>query len=357
MSLHHVDWEASSGVLAYLCVDAFLRDMVGARALATAFETGLIDHLQEYGDVVWDDAIHNLGLDGRGSRLLLQMLRAHGVLDAGQDSGRICLSGAFVEALRFRDILEAKLYFANLVAPDFTQLATALLMQPDVFFTHARLFKLFSYQYAETSTPENREQTARWMRITTALTHYEAAACLQAFDFSGYRNMLDVGGNSGEFVLQICEAHPTLQASVIDLPVVCDIGMQHVADHARGDAATRIRFVKHRREQPALPRGHDLISFKSMLHDWPEEPMVGFLQRAYDALPAGGTLMIFERCDSDIGAQQIGYGQLPLMMFFRSYRQPDVYAMHLARIGFRDIEMATVPLDIPFLLMTARKWE
>jgi len=357
MRLRQVNWETHVGdERAYLCVDAFITDMVGARALSTAFETGVIDYFLAKEKVDAADMVAALRLDERGVRLLLGMLRANRVIELVGDDGGLRFSNAFLAALRFRDLLEAKLHFANFVAPDFMHLSTALLMEPEVFVEHARIFKLFSYQRAHEVTRENMEQTARWMRITTALTTYEAQACLTAFDFSQYRRMLDVGGNSGEFVLRICRQHAELQATVYDLPLVCDIGARHVADCARDHAeGERIAFVRRDPTNPVLPADHDLITFKSMLHDWPLDEMIGFLQRAYDALPVGGTLMIFERGDAEVGETQIGYGQLPLMLFFRSYRQPEDYRKVLVAIGFHSVEVSIVLLDMPFILMMARK--
>ena len=66
------------------------------------------------------------------------------------------------------------------------------------------------------------------MRFTTALTRYESGACIANHDFSPYERMLDVGGNSGEFALRVCQRHSRLRATVYDLPLVCDIGERHV---------------------------------------------------------------------------------------------------------------------------------
>ena len=79
------------------------------------------------------------------------------------------------------------------------------------------------------------------MRITTLLTRYEAAVCMDHHDFSQYRRMLDVGGNSGEFVLRICRRYPDISAAVFDLPLVCELGQEHVRGTAEAD---RISFVK-----------------------------------------------------------------------------------------------------------------
>ncbi|MES2533124.1 MAG: methyltransferase [Pseudomonadota bacterium] len=337
---------------AYLCVDAFMVDMAGATALSTAFETGVVDHLAQHASGSMDHLRDALKLDARGLQFLLGLLRANGVIDTGTDA--LALTPAFRAALVFRDVLEAKLYFAKQVAPDLVQLLTALLMAPARFAEHARIFKLFAYQHAMVSTPDNLERTARWMRLTTALTRYEAGAFVAAHDVSRYRRMLDVGGNSGEFALQLCRANPALEATVYDLPVVCDIGAAHVAAQPEGH---RVRFVRRDRAQPALPAGHDLVTFKSMLHDWPDAEMADFLRRAHDALAPGGTLLIFERrqLPVDNDALSLPYGQVPLMLFFRSYRTPQAYRAQLSALGFQSITVAEVLLDMPFLLITATR--
>lgn len=340
---------------AYLCVDAFMVDMAGATALSTAFETGVVDHLAAHPSCRVGDLQNALKLDARGLQFLLGLLRAHGVLGTGTGTAdALDLTPAFRAALGFRDILEAKLYFAKLVAPDFIQLLTALLMEPARFAEHARIFKLFSYQHALVSTLDNLAQTARWMRLTTALTTCEAAACMAVHDFSGYRRMLDVGGNSGEFALRLCRAHHALEATVYDLPVVCDIGAAHVAEAGEG---SRIRFVRRDPAQTALPGGQDLVTFKSMLHDWPDAEMADFLRRAREALAPGGTLLIFERrqLPDGPGALPLPYGQVPLMLFFRSYRTPQAYCAQLSALGFEAISVSEVLLDMPFILITARR--
>lgn len=344
------DLHVSAPARAYLCLDPFIADMVGATALSTAFETGVIDHVAQYPGETIAHLQTVLPLDARGLALLLSMLRENQIIEPSMDA--LTLTSAFTAAMKFRDLLESKLYFAKLAVPDFLHLLTALLMAPDKFIEHARIFKLFSYQHALASTPDNLERTARWMRLTTVLTTYEAAACLDVHDFSGYRRLLDVGGNSGEFALHLCRAHPALQATVYDMPVVCDIGAAHVSGQPE---AARIRYVRRDPLQPALPSGHDLVCFKSMLHDWPDAEMGDFLQRAFNALAPGGTLMIFERGELVIDGAQVGYGQLPLMLFFRSYRRPETYEARLRALGFSAIQTRRVMLDMSFILITAVK--
>lgn len=342
--------QSAAQEIRYLCVDRFMQDAVSARALASAFETGVIDSLIQHPGCSFDTLNAQVKIEPRGLRLLLDLLRASRVIEHGDRA--LTLSTPFVEALQYRDLLETKLYFADLVAPDFFNRFTTLIADPRRFFEQARIFDLFSYQRCFQPSDENYALTARWMRITTVLTKYEAAACLNRYDFSKHRRQLDVGGNSGEFALRICKAHPELHATVLDLPLVCDIGARHLSAEPEAD---RIGFIKTAGTGEAMPAGFDLITFKSMLHDWPDAEIGEFLAKAYDALVPGGTLLIFERSRFEVGDTLPLYCNIPLLLFFRSYRAPEAYKICLEKLGFRDIAIMEFQLEMPFVLITATK--
>jgi len=335
---------------AYLCVDAFIRDVVGARALQSALELGLVDDLLRSPCDDFQSIAARTRLDARALHLLLGMLRANRVVE--ERNGRFELAEPFRMALEYRDLLEAKLDFAALVAVDFLDLFTTLLAGPERFFERARIFDLFSYDRCFDPTPENLAMTRRWMRFTTTLTKYEAQACIDHHDFSTCRRLLDVGGNSGEFALRICRANTQIRATVLDLPLVCEIGREHVTGEPE---AARIDFVGASEDRAIFPSGFDTICFKSMLHDWPDREMQEFLERSYLALDSGGKLLIFERGILEVGTGQIPYSLIPIMLFFRSYRSPAEYETQLRRIGFREITIRIIELEMPFMLITAVK--
>ena len=333
----------------YLRVDAYLRDMTSAVALDAAFRLGLVDHLLR-GPASAAELGRQFHLDAQGAQILLSLLAANEVV-AWQGPG-VALTPAFRAVLPYRELLRAKLDFARLVAPDFLELLPQLLTQPQQFFERARLFRLFDYGRCIELNDDNLRDTAAWVRFTTALTRHEAAACLQAHDFSGYRRHLDVGGNSGEFALQLCRQHAQLQSQVHDLPVVCEVGRRHLAEQPE---ANRIGFSLASPQREALPGGFDLVTFKSMLHDWPDDETRQFLAQAREALVPGGTLLIFERGPYQPHAAPVPYGLLPVLLFFRSYRPSSSYQHWLQELGFRDIQSQSLALDMPFHLITARR--
>lgn len=334
----------------YLCVDRFLRTVIDARSLKTAFEIGLVDFLVQRGSSPLPLLQQATGTDARGLAMLLALLGQAGVLV--QRLGDVSLQPAFTQALRFRDLLETKLDFAGFLLDDFADHFTALVRDPQRFVAQGRLFELFDYRLALGSSFEGWQRTRAWMRLTSTLTRYEARALMALHDFGAHRRVLDVGGNSGEFMLQLCRRHPALRATVFDLPLVCEIGLEHLLPEPE---AARIAFRAGDLRSDPLPGGHDLISFKSVLHDWPQDDADRFLASAVQALEPGGTLLIAERGPVEQFDRPPGFGDLPVLLFFRSYRPPDAYLARLAQLGLQDLRCQTLMLDTPFFTITGRK--
>jgi hypothetical protein len=334
----------------FLVVDEFLRDVTQARALKSALELGVVDALLEQPPQPAGELAAALRIEPRGLQFLLELLQGAAVVDLA--GGRYRLHARFLRALEFRDLLEAKLDFAGFVAADLIDLFTGAIADPAGFQQRSRLFRLFDYRRALEPSHANYEHTRGWMRLTSALTRYEARACLEAHDFGAHRRMLDVGGNSGEFALQACRAHAKLQATVMDLPVVCEVGAEHVLPHAERE---RIAFLSGDARRDPLPQGCDLICFKSMLHDWPEADANALLDAAVAALAPGGTLLVFERMPLDVTRGAPPFGLLPALLFFRSYRPPEFYRRAFEARGLAGVGLRTLELDVPFLLATGRK--
>jgi hypothetical protein len=330
----------------YLVVDEFLRTLIEARALETAMELGLVERLLAGPGM----GIDEVGRAQAGVQFLLQLLRAGGVVQ--QRGDRLQLTGRFQMALRYRDLLEAKLEFARIVTADLLERFPDLVVDPDRFMRNSRLLELFDYSRCFEPTEQNLRHTRRWMRLTTALTRYEAGVMLGLHDFSSHVRMLDIGGNSGELALRICQAHPGIRATVADLPVVCRIGQEHVREHLESG---RIAFHPGDALADQLPGGFDIVTFKSILHDWPEEAARRFLGRAGECLAPGGMVLIFERGPIVIGEAPPPYSLLPILLFFRSFRGPALYVQCLEELGYLEVQVRPVQLETPFFMVAGRK--
>jgi len=335
---------------AYLCVDAFNKTLFDARALATAFEIGLVDFMLQTGRVEVESLATRWSTGRQAMRLLVSFLAAGRVVE--ERDGQIKFTEEFLNALRFRDLLQLKAQMSNFAAHDFLDYFSDLICRPDHFVKKSNFTRLFDYGRCFENTKENYERTKQWMRITTTLTKYEAQGCLAHHDFSRYGQMLDIGGNSGEFVLRICRRHPGIQATVFDLALVCDIGVEHVCPEPE---APRILFVKGNALTDELPGGFDLVTFKSMLHDWPEKEAREFITKGAQALKPGGTLLIFERGPIEVDEGPLPYSAIPMLLFFHSFRGPSLYKEQLGALGFQNITVQRIDLEMPFFLLTGLK--
>jgi len=334
----------------FLCVDDFTKDIFHARALEAAFEIGIIDYLLTVGNVTVDAFWEACKGEDRALHLLLNLLIGNNVVR--RHERQIMLTDDFKKALRFRDLLEIRLQIASLAAHDVIDYFSDLVMNRDAFMRKARFIGLFAYDRCYGSREEDYRLTRQWMRITTVLTKYEAEVCMQYVDFGQYRRILDIGGNSGEFVLQICKKNPDIQAVVYDLPMVCEVGMNHVRSETEFG---RIAFMKGNALTDDIPDGFDLIIFKSMLHDWPDREVSLLIEKAGRSLRSGGSLLIFERQHIDGDETTLPYAIMPFLLFFHCFRSPSVYEKQLEANGFQDIETRRIDLEMPFLMVTGRK--
>jgi SAM-dependent methyltransferase len=103
--------------------------------------------------------------------------------------------------------------------------------------------------------------------------------------------MLDVAGGHGGFAMAMCERHPRLRATVLDLPASVRVGRAIVEEQG---LAGRVEFREGDAVGSDLGSGLDVISAFNLLHHLPSGAVRKLLARARDALRPGGRLVIGE---------------------------------------------------------------
>jgi SAM-dependent methyltransferase len=336
----------------FLHAIAFLGTEMDARAIRSGMELGILDDLARVpSSPATLAATHRI--NPTGFQLLIGMLEVSGVVL--RNGGLLDLTPEFRAAWRFRDLLTSRIEFADLVWPDIHALFTPLLTDLRQFMERSRVFNLFRYDRCFEVTPDNLEATRKWTKFTTCLTKYEAGAALDLIDLRGVESFIDLGGNTGEFARQVCRRNPALTAKVVDLPVVCELGRQHLSDVADADEKRRISFYPTDMRVGPLPNAADLVSFKSVLHDWPDEDARRLLGRAHALVRPGGELLIFERAPIEMSGKRIPYAVAPFLAFLHFLRPADLYLRTLAELGFDAIKQRRLVLDTEFHLITARR--
>jgi acetylserotonin O-methyltransferase len=118
---------------------------------------------------------------------------------------------------------------------------------------------------------------------------------VKAFDLSGFRRIVDLGGGTGHLVIAACERYPELRGAVFDLPRMMPIAREEVE---LSPAKSRIELLGGDFFSDDLPVA-DLYTVCRVLHDWSEEKIGILLRKVYAALPEGGALLIAERLLDD----------------------------------------------------------
>jgi hypothetical protein len=176
----------------------------------------------------------------------------------------------------------------------------------------ARLFKFWGSlsEALRTGQPQNESKSgvdifaelyadpARLRQFLAAMAGLSlpgAQAMAQKFPWKNYKTFADVGCAQGAAPVQIVLANPHLQAVGFDLPPVQPIFEEHVAAHGLQD---RVKFHAGSFFTDPLP-SVDVIVMGHVLHDWDLPTKKMLIQKAYDALPAGGALIAYETLIDD----------------------------------------------------------
>ena len=118
-----------------------------------------------------------------------------------------------------------------------------------------------------------------------------ARAVLDAYDFSAFRSIVDVGGGNGTLIASILSTYPSAQGVVFDLPeAVRDavLRLEAAGLAARCQLRTGSFF-------DLVPPGSDAYVLSRVLHDWDDDHAVQILQSTRRATTAGTMLLIIER--------------------------------------------------------------
>ena len=174
-----------------------------------------------------------------------------------------------------------------------------------------------------------------------SLSIFTARALGEAVDFRGWNRLMDVGGGSGAYDIELCLKYPHLRATVYDLPFVAGIAQSNIVKAGLGD---RIRTAPGDFfNDSAFPAGHDVILLSMILHDWDEQQNREILAKCFQALPSGGAVLISELLVNDEKTGPPPAALMSLNMLIetqggRNYTAAE-YNTWLRETGFHDIRV------------------
>jgi SAM-dependent methyltransferase len=139
------------------------------------------------------------------------------------------------------------------------------------------------------------EKLAQFTGAMSGLSRAAGEALAAKFPWRDYGSVIDIGCAQGAVAGAIGAAHDHLTGGGFDLPPVEPIFNSYIAQRGLGD---RLKFTPGDFFADPLPSA-DVLIMGHILHDWDLDQKRLLLQKAYDALPTGGALIVYEAIIDD----------------------------------------------------------
>lgn len=165
-----------------------------------------------------------------------------------------------------------------------------------------------------------------------------ALAWPEVIDLSGYSFLLDIGGGSGAHAIAAISKWSNLQASILELPHVCEIAQEYIK---RYGLESRISTQAWNMWNDPFPPA-DIHFYSSVYHNWPPEKIRFLTQKSFESLSSGGRIIIHETLYDDEKANFFPAAAFSIFMLLwnegQQYSGGELSAM-LKEVGFTDIEI------------------
>ena len=205
---------------------------------------------------------------------------------------------------------------------------------------------------------ERGEMPPELAKVITAYmnAHSRAAAKAVAAQpvFDGLHRLMDVGGGSAIFPIELVRRHPHLDATVFEIPAICAeadgyIASSGVIGHVRTRAGNM--FTED------WPSGFDAHFLSNIFHDWSDATCRLLARKSFAALPSGGRILLHEMLMDDDGCGPLATACFSLLMLLgtkgRQYSLPELRGF-LEDAGFVDVTSSTTGGGY-YSLVTGRK--
>lgn len=139
------------------------------------------------------------------------------------------------------------------------------------------------------------QRLKQFLRAMTGISRGSNMAIARKLSWGKYRTAVDVGTAQGDLIVQVALANPHLEGIGFDLPEVAPVFEEYVDGQG---LSGRVRFMPGSFFDQPLPQA-DVVMMGHILHDWDLETKRMLIRKAYEAVPDGGALVVYESIIDD----------------------------------------------------------
>ena len=148
---------------------------------------------------------------------------------------------------------------------------------------------LFAALYADPA------RLKEFLRAMSGVSHGANMTIAHKFPWAKYTTFVDAGTAQGDLAVQIALANPHLTGTGFDLPECGPVFEDYAAQNG---LTARLKFTGGDFLTGAIPKA-DVVLFGHILHDWDLVQKKMLLRRAYEALPSGGAVIVYDAVIDD----------------------------------------------------------
>jgi hypothetical protein len=137
---------------------------------------------------------------------------------------------------------------------------------------------------------ERPEEASLFSETMIGFHGAEPPVVADAYDFSAFKSIVDVGGATGNLLVHILRRHRQPRGVLFDLPHVLGDAPALLEAHGMADRVT----IESGSFFETVPRGHDVYTLSHIIHDWTEEHCQTILRHCRRAIAPNGRLLIIE---------------------------------------------------------------
>ena len=326
---------------------AYLSQLIGntgfVHAILVAANLGLADLLKD-GPLSIADLAEATGTHARSLYRMLRALASRGIFSEDAD-GRFSLT-ALADPLR-SDAPDSIHNWALFVGSE-AELQTWAHLSYSVRTGKPAFEHIFGkgwFDYLD----EQPEMAQIFNHLMTGGSTSDAAAIIEAYDFSVYRKIVDVGGGHGALLAHILAQNPQSSGVLFDAPSVIVGATGAIDTHVDQGRAEKVagNFFE------AVPNGGDAYVLKYIIHDWDDERAVMILKNCRQAMAENGRVLLVEMVIPAGNAPSPGkFLDLEMLLYFHSRERTEAeYRDLLQQAG---LELITItPTASPFSIIEA----
>lgn len=263
--------------------------------LSAAVELDLFTHLRETPSLTTAEIAARLGLEEKPTRILLLGCTSLGLLKKSKDTYKNTrLSHIALTRQSPKNVLSVVRWQHHINYRPLHRLLDALRENSNVGLDQFQGSE--PYLYGRLSHHPELENI-----FQDAMEHISVQAneqLVRFVDFSAYRYVVDVGGGNGTNVLALAKRYPHLRASVFDAASVCALARDNIEKEGRTD---RVDALVGNCFADPFPPGADCFLFCHFFPIWSEERNRLLLKKTFEALPVGGSVILFNMMQNNEG--------------------------------------------------------